>query len=112
MIISKNRYFSSLLMILASFFSNAQNNKPAVESFENEVVLSEYKTTNSNLTTSDTHFRYGDKSLKWTWTDEASFATSNFKFLTKEESPLAYGCLLYTSPSPRDLSTSRMPSSA
>ena len=26
--------------------------------------------------------------------------------------PLAYGCLLYTSPSPRDLSTSRMPSSA
>ena len=25
---------------------------------------------------------------------------------------LFYGCLLYTSPSPRDLSTSRMPSSA
>ena len=25
---------------------------------------------------------------------------------------LAYACLLYTSPSPRDLSTSRMPSSA
>ena len=25
---------------------------------------------------------------------------------------LHYGCLLYTSPSPRDLSTSRMPSSA
>ena len=27
-------------------------------------------------------------------------------------SPIVYGCLLYTSPSPRDLSTSRMPSSA
>ena len=26
--------------------------------------------------------------------------------------PVSYGCLLYTSPSPRDLSTSRMPSSA
>ena len=26
--------------------------------------------------------------------------------------PLGYACLLYTSPSPRDLSTSRMPSSA
>ena len=26
--------------------------------------------------------------------------------------PPYYGCLLYTSPSPRDLSTSRMPSSA
>ena len=28
------------------------------------------------------------------------------------EVSLAYSCLLYTSPSPRDLSTSRMPSSA
>ena len=26
--------------------------------------------------------------------------------------PIGYTCLLYTSPSPRDLSTSRMPSSA
>ena len=33
--------------------------------------------------------------------------------LREEGSPfLARGCLLYTSPSPRDLSTSRMPSSA
>ena len=30
----------------------------------------------------------------------------------EENQPAAYGCLLYTSPSPRDLSTSRMPSSA
>ena len=30
----------------------------------------------------------------------------------KEDSHSLYGCLLYTSPSPRDLSTSRMPSSA
>ena len=29
-----------------------------------------------------------------------------------EESPQIVSCLLYTSPSPRDLSTSRMPSSA
>ena len=29
-----------------------------------------------------------------------------------DEAPLRRGCLLYTSPSPRDLSTSRMPSSA
>ena len=28
------------------------------------------------------------------------------------DGPLGYTCLLYTSPSPRDLSTSRMPSSA
>ena len=31
---------------------------------------------------------------------------------TGETFPHLYGCLLYTSPSPRDLSTSRMPSSA
>ena len=29
-----------------------------------------------------------------------------------EDGPDSQGCLLYTSPSPRDLSTSRMPSSA
>ena len=31
---------------------------------------------------------------------------------TRRTQPSAYSCLLYTSPSPRDLSTSRMPSSA
>ena len=31
---------------------------------------------------------------------------------TNESLPIPYTCLLYTSPSPRDLSTSRMPSSA
>ena len=30
----------------------------------------------------------------------------------KASDPLLWACLLYTSPSPRDLSTSRMPSSA
>ena len=37
-----------------------------------------------------------------------------FRLLSKDEaiSVYAYLCLLYTSPSPRDLSTSRMPSSA
>ena len=30
----------------------------------------------------------------------------------KSSSNMVYACLLYTSPSPRDLSTSRMPSSA
>ena len=32
--------------------------------------------------------------------------------ISSEESQTYYICLLYTSPSPRDLSTSRMPSSA
>ena len=42
--------------------------------------------------------------------------TQLFDFATDFENALAsalfYTCLLYTSPSPRDLSTSRMPSSA
>lgn len=86
----KNINFSLLLIFLINFIGNSQN-KPAVESFEGKAVLSEYKATNSQLSTSEEHFRYGNKSLKWTWTDEASFTTSNFRFLTKKESPLAYG---------------------
>ena len=39
-------------------------------------------------------------------------ATLPERILYKKLSELYRGCLLYTSPSPRDLSTSRMPSSA
>ena len=87
---SKNINFSLLLIFLINFIGYSQN-KPAVESFESEAVLSKYKATNSQLSTSEKHFRYGEKSLKWTWTDEASFTTNNFRLLTKKESPLAYG---------------------
>ena len=34
------------------------------------------------------------------------------RHLTSRQEELSTNCLLYTSPSPRDLSTSRMPSSA
>ena len=37
---------------------------------------------------------------------------ANICTITFHESGLVYICLLYSSPSPRDLSTSRMPSSA
>ena len=37
---------------------------------------------------------------------------SGTKFRYFQINPIPDGCLLYTSPSPRDLSTSRMPSSA
>ena len=36
----------------------------------------------------------------------------NLQFIDPNDEILAINCLLYTSPSPRDLSTSRMPSSA
>ena len=35
-----------------------------------------------------------------------------FWFFTREDAPVSYICLLYTSPSPRDRQKSRMPSSA
>ena len=38
------------------------------------------------------------------------YMIGNIEMVTKK--PSMGGCLLYTSPSPRDLSTSRMPSSA
>ena len=40
------------------------------------------------------------------------FSPSQLTAMTSEVSVQLEGCLLYTSPSPRDLSTSRMPSSA
>ena len=81
----------SLLIILISFLGYAQKNKPAIESFEKEAVLSKYRTINSTVSTSESYYKFGDKSLKWTWSDAGSFETSNFKFLTIDESPLAYG---------------------
>ena len=39
-------------------------------------------------------------------------SNQNFEFFVKDHIYSPLGCLLYTSPSPRDLSTSRMPSSA
>ena len=39
-------------------------------------------------------------------------ANAYTQITTEQDTPTLYTCLLYTSPSPRDLSTSRMPSSA
>ena len=47
---------------------------------------------------------------KYTWTEVYKRAVKFASALSKIG--IGKGCLLYTSPSPRDLSTSRMPSSA
>ena len=44
--------------------------------------------------------------------DAAGTLIGSYKSANKNAKTLILGCLLYTSPSPRDLSTSRMPSSA
>ena len=53
------------------------------------------------------------------WRDEELLGFYTYGFFTRKEldenkwsGKEVYSCLLYTSPSPRDLSTSRMPSSA
>jgi len=43
---------------------------------------------------------------------ESNFISQNFRLIYTDGRPHPKDCLLYTSPSPRDLSTSRMPSSA
>ena len=45
-------------------------------------------------------------------TGRMGFAIADFARMMGADVVLVHGCLLYTSPSPRDLSTSRMPSSA
>ena len=66
---------------------------------------------------SESTVKAGD-SLTWdsenkSYTANGSVEFSNDTFIAFSEKMIAkYVCLLYTSPSPRDLSTSRMPSSA
>ena len=57
--------------------------------------------------------RYGDTAVFVTATgSKEAREDADFFPLTVDYEEKMYSCLLYTSPSPRDLSTSRMPSSA
>lgn len=81
------------MSLLMSFnIATAQNKvKPAVESFESELVLNLYDISNGKLLLSNDHQRFGKSSLKWEWQGESSFGSSNFRILSHDESPLAYG---------------------
>jgi chondroitin-sulfate-ABC endolyase/exolyase len=97
-----NQYsFACLLLgVIAPLnIAMAQNDdKPAVESFESEDVLKLYKATNSQLELSNDHYRFGKTSLKWEWENGGSFSSSNFRILSHDESPLAYGAHFPASP--------------
>ena len=82
------------------------------ESEEYEEVIEEEEETTDEVVAED---EYSDEEVV------AEAEESEEEVVTEEEEPidieadvqaLLEGCLLYTSPSPRDLSTSRMPSSA
>lgn len=87
----KKRSFILLFFLLATISFSQNDYKPAVESFESEKALNFYDRSNSSLSLSSDHKRFGDSSLQWEWTGESSFGTSSFKILTQDESPLKYG---------------------
>jgi len=89
-------YLAFFVIIFTGFAQ--KNYEPAVESFENQNVLTYYTSKNSQLSLSEAHRRYGKKSLQWEWTGESSMGTSNFRVLEHSESPLAYGDHFPSSP--------------
>ena len=96
----KKLFFFNLLNLLF-FAGNLYSQKeylPAVESFESDKILSFYKKENTSLSLSEERYRFGKKSLKWSFTGKSSFETHNFKILTLDESPLAYGIFFPASP--------------
>ena len=57
-------------------------------------------------------FKHECKGIKVVSTAEELLSNPKLDLLYVGTPPASHACLLYTSPSPRDLSTSRMPSSA
>ena len=53
-----------------------------------------------------------EKILEWSHGEVTKPETINYRTLNPERDGLFCDCLLYTSPSPRDSTSSRMPSSA
>lgn len=73
-------------------FSQQSDTRPAKESFENEASIMNFKTDKlSALTISKKHHQFGESSLQWEWSGQSSFRTSNFRILSKKDSPLKYG---------------------
>ena len=72
---------------------------------ENESVVTDLQAQIDNLTVENQQHEDDINSLE----DQLASSSS---VVSEIESSLSEACLLYTSPSPRDLSTSRMPSSA
>ena len=92
-----NLFISLLLLVAISGFSQ-EKKKPAVESFESETILASYTKSNSRLTISGEHHKFGQSSLEWNWNGPSTFSTSYFRILSFDESPLLYGKHFPSSP--------------
>ncbi|PXY43171.1 chondroitinase family polysaccharide lyase [Flavobacterium hydrophilum] len=80
-------------------FSQQSGNAPVKESFENETSIVTYKKNNSgSLSISNKHHQFGKSSLQWEWSGGSFFETSNFKIISKKDSPLQYGDYFPASP--------------
>lgn len=85
---NKQMGFLALLFVTSIAGFSQDNYRPAVESFESQNTIALYDSTNSKLTLSEAHRRFGKSSLEWDWTGASSFGTSHFKILSIAESPL------------------------
>jgi chondroitin-sulfate-ABC endolyase/exolyase len=94
----KIKFISYFFLLICQINYSQNTRKPAIESFEDARVVDKYVATNSTISIVDRHFKYGKAALKWSWNKEANFGTSNFKILSLEESPLAYGSYFPASP--------------
>ena len=87
---------------IKKFLIEIQNNKKLLDQ-----VLSVGTADEIAKIANDSGFKFTGSELK----NISSNVVNGVKIKSQDITP-SYNCLLYTSPSPRDLSTSRMPSSA
>ena len=79
-----------------------------------DITGSLFKLCNLNARSVHRHIEDLRKDLKYSCADKIFYIFAETRFSCQDPNDMydITGCLLYTSPSPRDLSTSRMPSSA
>ena len=91
----------------------AQTNITSVGSLSSLVVTGGITATGGNVVMNDSSGSSANRIKLGTSQDLSLFHNGTHSFINNSQGTLVLqSCLLYTSPSPRDLSTSRMPSSA
>lgn len=91
----------SIALVLIGYHAYSQKTDSLVikESFESENSILNYKkNSESTLSISKKHRKFGQSSLQWEWTGKSFFGTSNFKHLNEDDSPLKYGRYFPNSP--------------
>ena len=84
--------FYFLCIGFIGFTSIIAQEKMEVNGFENKKELKNFQATNNSIIkiTSE-NYKYGKQALEWSWTNPASLSNQNIEFVSKKDSPLAYG---------------------